>query len=155
MASGNARIQGPEEANYKTFTLTHAHLTQTPPENNHSAGDSSQFTISRSFFQSQDSLTLLSGMQAGAKDVTFGSWSHRVLPAIISTVLWKSHRPSDITTGWLKQQIWKTGKWSICQYHLHSSINIAYKYIHNIVFLNWMYGRPSWRETFNHMKHND
>lgn len=51
MASGNARIQGPEEANYKTFTLTHAHLTQTPPENNHSAGDSSQFTISRSFFR--------------------------------------------------------------------------------------------------------
>lgn len=70
---------------------------------------------------------LLSGIQAGAEDVTFGSCSQSVLSAI-STALWKSHRPRDITTG-------KTGKPGNDQYvsiTLHLSINIQVCTLYNI-----------------------
>lgn len=69
---------------------------------------------------------LLSGIQAGAENMTFGSCSHRVLSAI-STALWKSHKPGDITTG-------KTGRPGNDQYvsiTLHLSINIQVCTLYN------------------------
>ena len=112
---------------------------------------------------------LLSGMQAGAKDITFWSWSHRVLSAI-RTFLWKSHRPTDMQQGEQNSRSNKQGNDQYVSITLHPSINTAldthththththtYIYIHTQMYtyilhvlLNWRDERPNWRKTFNY-----